>query len=440
MRLFAPLSTLSLLGWFAFTALVITGENMVLGVGTFKLSPYDIIFLAMCLVKFGRLAEPGAYSLPTGRVGIVLMFNVLAVIYLVVSAGHQPGIDPGDVFRDLRLIFYFLVVPFICYKDLDTPDAYRKIQMFIVGAGAAVACSMLVEQVMGFSVLNPVRDIRLGVWVIPFAVVSLLYFREQLRFKITTAYGLILFMMMALVFSLNRSQYLQLMASVGIAMVLGGRVSAMRRGLALFTPAFVAAIVVFSALGYTDVLVDRVFSVQDLNSDSSYGARIQEYEGQMEMFRQAPLFGHGAGYRSWVMGEDGFELSTFAHNSWAFYLMKFGLVGTTIIMLPCLLILLFALARPLRDPRLELHRRYLIACVPVYIFIDSLSAGLAYAPKTAFTGMLLCYALSLVRNDNVWVTNQAAQRPQAAPAAVPASRRYRPLARPAPAVKAIPHG
>ena len=148
------------------------------------------------------------------------------------------------------------------------------------------------------------------------------------------------------------------------------------------------------------MLTSRIFSVERLDEDSSYGARIRN-AGQMDSFAESPVFGKGAGFRSWVMGENGFELSTFAHNSWAFYLMKFGVVGTTMIMLPPLLILLLTLLRRYAHPGLELHRRYLLSTAPIYIFIDSLSGGLAYAPKTAFTGFLLCYCLSLMRNAQI---------------------------------------
>ena len=75
-------------------------------------------------------------------------------------------------------------------------------------------------------------------------------------------------------------------------------------------------------------------------------------------------------------------------------------MGTTMIMLPPLLILL-TLFRRREHPGLEMHRRYLLATAPIYIFIDSMSGGLAYAPKTAFTGFLLCYALSLMRNAQI---------------------------------------
>jgi hypothetical protein len=207
-----------------------------------------------------------------------------------------------------------------------------------------------------------------------------------------------MFMIVALVFSLNRSQYLQLAATVFIAVLLGARVGALRRATLLFAPAIVGGMLVFYAIGYLDVLEHRVLTVEELDDDSSYGARVQEYEGQMNQFRERPFFGHGAGYRFWVMGQDGFELGTFAHNSWAFYLMKFGLVGTIIIMGPCLLLMLMSLGRRYADPMLEMHRRYLIACVPIYIVIDSMSGGLAYAPKTALTGFLLTYCLSLLRN------------------------------------------
>ena len=109
-------------------------------------------------------------------------------------------------------------------------------------------------------------------------------------------------------------------------------------------------------------------------------------QGQMDFFAQSPVFGKGAGFRSWVMGENGFELSTFAHNSWAFYLMKFGLVGTIMIMLPPLLILLLTLFRRYAHPGLELHRRYLLATAPIYIFIDSCRAAWPMRPRPPSPG------------------------------------------------------
>ena len=36
----------------------------------------------------------------------------------------------------------------------------------------------------------------------------------------------------------------------------------------------------------------------------------------MDSFAESPVFGKGAGFRSWVMGENGFELSTFAPVSY----------------------------------------------------------------------------------------------------------------------------
>ena len=267
-----------------------------------------------------------------------------------------------------------------------------------MAACLAVATLMLLEQLQGFNVANPLRNVRLGVWAIPFGVVSLLYFRKTLNVSGPKAYMLTLYMLLALVFSLNRSQYLQLAVSVLLAMMLASGSDIRRRVVMIFAPAAVAGLLVFASIGYLDVLTNRVFSVERLDEDSSYGARIQEMQGQMDSFAESPVFGKGAGFRSWVMGENGFELSTFAHNSWAFYLMKFGIVGTIMIMLPPLLILLLTLFRRYAHPGLELHRRYLLATAPMYIFVDSLSGGLAYAPKTAFTGFLLCYCLSLMRN------------------------------------------
>lgn len=395
------LSTLHLLGLFAFTALALNDDRFVLGVGSFKLSPFDFLFVAMLGVKALRLADPRAYALPRGLLGLLLGLQALSVVYLLLVSVDHPGIETGDVARDLRIVFYFLCTPFLCYKDIDSPHAYAVLQKYIVAACLAVATLMLLEQLQGFSVSNPLRNVRLGVWAIPFGVVSLLYFRRTLNVSGPKAYALTVYMLLALVFSLNRSQYLQLAASVLIAVLLGAGPEIRRRAVLVFAPAAIAGVLVFASIGYLDVLTNRIFSVERLDEDSSYGARIQEMQGQMDSFAESPVFGKGAGFRSWVMGENGFELSTFAHNSWAFYLMKFGVVGTIMIMLPPLLILLLTLLRRYAHPGLELHRRYLLATAPIYIFIDSLSGGLAYAPKTAFTGFLLCYCLSLMRNAQI---------------------------------------
>ena len=395
------LSTLHLLGLFAFTALALNDDRFILGVGSFKLSPFDVLFVAMLAVKALRLAEPSAYALPRGLLGALLGLQAMSVIYLLLVSMHHPGIETGDVARDLRIVFYFLCTPFLCYKDIDSPAAYAVLQKYIVTACLAVATLMLLEQLQGFSVSNPLRNVRLGVWAIPFGVVSLLTFRRTLNVSGPKAYALTLYMLLALVFSLNRSQYLQLAISVVIAVLLGTGPELRRRAVLIFAPAAVAGVLVFASIGYLDVLSNRIFSVEKLDEDSSYGARIQEMQGQMDYFAESPVFGKGAGFRSWVMGENGFELSTFAHNSWAFYLMKFGVVGTIMIMLPPLLILLLTLLRRYAHPGLEMHRRYLLATAPIYIFIDSLSGGLAYAPKTAFTGFLLCYCLSLMRNAQI---------------------------------------
>ncbi|ANN78861.1 O-antigen ligase family protein [Bordetella flabilis] len=398
MQRYRHISTLPLLCAFVFSALALSNEALVIAVGGFKLSIFDLIFVAILFVKFLRLADADAYSLPPPRITLLLGLNLLATGYLLIMAPPPPGIQPGDVARDLRIVFYFLATPYLCYKDIDSPEAYRKLQWAIVISGITVSTLMLAKQAVGFSTVDPVRDVNLGIWALPMSIVSILYFREALGLKSRTAYVLMMYMFMALVFSLNRSQYLQLGVTVAIAVVLGGRVGAMRKATMLFAPAIVGGLIVFAAIGYLDVLAQRVLTVEALDEDSSYGARVQEYEGQMTLFREKPVFGHGAGFRSWVMGEEGFELSTFAHNSWAFYLMKFGIVGSVVIMGPCLLLLLMSLARRYSDPLLDMHRRYMIACAPIYILIDSMSGGLAYAPKTALTGFLLCYCLSLLRN------------------------------------------
>ena len=55
------------------------------------------------------------------------------------------------------------------------------LQTYIIAACLTVATLMLLQQLQGFSIANPVRNVRLGVWAIPLGVVSLLYFRRTLR-------------------------------------------------------------------------------------------------------------------------------------------------------------------------------------------------------------------------------------------------------------------
>ena len=45
------LSTLHLLGLFAFTALALNDDHFILGVGSFKLSPFDVLFVAILVSR-----------------------------------------------------------------------------------------------------------------------------------------------------------------------------------------------------------------------------------------------------------------------------------------------------------------------------------------------------------------------------------------------------
>jgi len=397
-----PSPTRSTLPWlclFFFAATALNFDELTIGVGNFKLSPFDLLFVTIVIVKFSRLGQPGAYALPSGPVLLPMLLQCLALAYLAATSIHpKPGIVAPDIARDLRIVFYLMCIPFLCYKDIDSASAYALLQRTIVYSGLAVTLLLLAEQVVGFSVTEPLRNVRLAVWLLPFSILAIFFFPNTLGLGPGRAYLWTLFMFLALAMSLNRSQYLQLAVTVAVAAFLGRQAKALQKTLLLFVPAIAAGMVVFYMIGYVEVLLDRIFTVQALEYDSSYGARVEEMEGQMELFRQSPIFGHGAGLRSWVMGEEGFELSTFAHNSWAFYLMKFGIVGTALIMLTPLSILLISLFRPYGHPGLELHRRYLLCCLPIYIVVDSMSGGLAYAPKTAFLGFMLCYSLSLAAN------------------------------------------
>jgi len=396
-----PAPTRSTLPWlclFLFSATALNFDELTIGAGNFKLSPFDLLFVVIVMVKFGRLGQPQAYALPSSPVLLPMLLQCLTLAYLAATSLPKPGIVAPDIARDLRIVLYFLSIPFLCYKDIDSASAYAALLRTIVYSGLAVALLLLAEQVVGFSVTEPLRNVRLAVWLLPFSILAIFFFPGTLGFGPGRAYLLTLFMFLALAMSLNRSQYLQLAVTVTFAAFLGNQAKALHKTLLLFVPAIAAGMAVFYVIGYMDVLLDRIFTVQQLEYDSSYGARVEEMEGQMELFRQAPVFGHGAGLRSWVMGEQGFELSTFAHNSWAFYLMKFGIVGTGLIMLTPLAIMLVSLIRPYAHPGLELHRRYMLCCLPIYITVDSMSGGLAYAPKTAFLGFMLCYSLSLAAN------------------------------------------
>ena len=91
------LSTLHLLGLFVFTALALNDDRFIVGVGSFKLSPFDLLFVAMLGVKALRLADPGAYALPRGALGVLLGIQAISVIYLLLVSIDHPGIQTGDV-------------------------------------------------------------------------------------------------------------------------------------------------------------------------------------------------------------------------------------------------------------------------------------------------------------------------------------------------------
>ena len=363
-------------------------DGFILGVGSFKLSPFDVIFVAILVVKAMRLADPAAYALPRA----LGLLHPGAVGGLSAAGVHRPS-RHRDRRRGARPAHRVLFPDHaLSLLDIDTPHAYAVLQKYIIAACLTVATLMLLQQLQGFSIANPVRNVRLGVWAIPLGVVSLLYFRRTLRISGPKAYALTLYMLLALVFSLNRSQYLQLAVSVLLAMMLASGSEVRRRVVLIFAPAAVAGVLVFASIGYLDVLT-TIFASSGWTRTPATARACRKCKARWTSSRKArcsarardSTLGHG---REWLRAEH-------LRAQLLGLLMKFGLVGTIMIMLPPLLILLLTLFRRYAHPGLELHRRYLLATAPIYIFIDSMSGGLAYAPKTAFT---VPAALSLLRN------------------------------------------
>ena len=284
------LSTLHLLGLLPSRRWPANDDSFILGVGSFKLSPFDVIFVAILVVKAMRLADPAAYALPRGRYGPAAGHQALSVAYLLLVSIDHPASRPATwratcascsiSDHALSLLQGHRHAACLCraaeVHHRSLPDGGHA------DAAATIA---------GLQHRQPVRNVRLGVWAIPLGVVSLLYFRRTLRISGPKAYALTLYMLLALVFSLNRSQYLQLAVSVLLAMMLASGSEARRRVVLIFAPAAVAGVLVFASIGYLDVLTNRIFSVERLDEDSSYGARVQEMQGQMDFFAQSPVFG-----------------------------------------------------------------------------------------------------------------------------------------------------
>ncbi len=218
---------------------------------------------------------------------MLLGIQTLSVIYLLLVSLDHPGIETGDVARDLRIVFYFLCTPFLCYKDIDSPAAYAVLQKYIVAACLAVATLMLLEQAQGFSVANPLRNVRLGVWAIPFGVVSLLYFRRTLNVSGPKAYALTVYMLLAWCFRSTAASTCSWRSRSSSPCCWGAGPEIRRRAVLIFAPAAVAGVLVFASIGYLDVLTNRIFSVERLDEDSSYGARIQEMQGRWTLSRRA---------------------------------------------------------------------------------------------------------------------------------------------------------
>lgn len=391
------------------------GDNFKIDVLGFTVSPFDFLILIFFFFFFLTKAIQKNQGTRSGSVFIqgkiikgVLFAGILYLIGFPIL--NNTDYPLPDIIRDWRVVLYLILTPWVVKEAFSSKKDFELFRTFLLISGIAVSISFIILVFESYSMaIDPLRVSNLGFWVVPFSLVSLMMFNKESEppFKKILYWVTIVILLSAVVLSLNRGQYLQLVCSLILLGFLGQMER--RKITSVFIVLIALSLIVialanFTAYGYH--IKTRLQTVSRIATDVSIASRIEELNMQMAAFWESPAFGKGPGFRSlttspnvWV-----WEESLFAHNSFAYYLMKFGIIGSVLILLNPVLILVAILSLKVRGEFLIKHKRLFLITYLAYLCFDFFSAAWSFAPKSLFSGILLGYGLSMCKfNDNRYI-------------------------------------
>jgi O-antigen ligase len=376
-----------------------------IAIGSFTVSPYDFFFVVLCIYflyfvfnKTRRITPP--------RYKNIKNISLLGLAYvLIIPFVRRTDYAFSDVARDWRVVVYLVAVPLLMQSIVSTRADLDRFQICLRLAALFVVFRFLISFFeFRTSTFEAFRSATLGIWMLPFSIISVLLFEYRLKDPMMRVLNWVLVFasVLVVVLSLNRSQYLQLAASVLLIYAFGY----LRRSASIKAFFFLMAIILLlipllSYIGYNKYFVERVSTFRGFQNEVSVGSRIEEANKQLEMFYESKILGKGPGYKSLVTGPTGWEESVFAHNSIVYYLVKFGIVGSLLILLSPVLIIISIFRAKISDSFLVAHKRFFLMAYLPYLAIDTFSAAWSFSQKALFSGMLLGYVCSILRLNEV---------------------------------------
>lgn len=295
----------------------------------------------------------------------ILTLSVVIMIYYVLD---ERLIDPGKIFKT---IIYANFTYSVLKSVLTTAHILKVINIFSI-------TSKLGIRFMSMDIHSGIIRMQTSVDIVtPFLLFFVLQ-SDRLGFELSKNFKrlYIFFSLLSIFYSFSR--YLMFVALASILLYwMTLNISKILRGILLACLIAIVGTIVAGVDNTYKVIERRLFSVDNYYSDQ---ARVEQIEALGEEFFKVPLLGKGLGGYAPDVIRDPVILHSY-EVQWMAFLMQFGMIGITILVLPLLIIASGLLKYPYSRVRWSFIGLFALWLLSGFTnpFLISLASGLMYS-------------------------------------------------------------
>ncbi|MCX5701465.1 MAG: O-antigen ligase family protein [Candidatus Omnitrophica bacterium] len=372
----------------------------------FLINPYDLVFITLIFSFYLRSMIDKTYF----RVKIKNLFFLLVItlFYAIVSGflGARNGNKLVDILRDFRIFFFFLSMVYIStffFKSMRDIVLFGKV---LIAIGILISIEQFGYFLVHLNVahVSETRNITIQAQIIPFSLAYLYCFRNSFKFSILNKFWfLVVFLyLFAISISFTRSIYVQTLLTLFSVIVMSSKtpVSSILKMIASLTFFVIVSGSISKFLWQADInqgAIQRLSLFFAGSKDVAVQYRLSEFSYAFKMFLSHPIFGTGLGSRIIFLKPKSqeMEVALFLHNSFLWFLVKSGVVGTLLILWFYLKSFINIFKIISRDVFFKKYRAFYLSSMLPFVLINSFSGNLSYAPFLIFLGVMIGQSMSV---------------------------------------------
>lgn len=372
----------------------------------FLINPFDLVFITLFFSFVLRSMIDRTYSKFIKNNLFLLI--IITLFYTVFSGilGMINGNRLMDILKDFRIFLFFLSMAYIStffFKSIRDVALFGKV---LIAIGILISIEQIGYFLLHLNITNVwlTRNIAIPAQIIPFSLAYLYCFRDFLKNPIFNKFWLIIaaFFIFAIFISFTRSIYLQTSLTLFLVCVMSSKTPVISifkiiTSLALFVIILSPISKFFLDVNINEGVIRRLSLFFVSSKDLAIQHRWSESVYAFKVFLIHPILGSGLGSRVVFFNPEiqTMEQTLYLENSFLWYLVKFGIIGTVLI--SWFYFKSFGNIFKFNSQNIffKKYRAFYFSSMFPFVAIHSFSGNLSYAPFLIFLGLMIGQSMSI---------------------------------------------